>query len=142
MVGFVVFAGIGAAQYVATSLGMGMVLGIEGKVDHVTIPEAAWGPGIAAGLIAALLYLARSLWWDPLAGRVAAAVVVVVLLVIGSVMFDDFYYRTFGALGWAKSSALSAAQSMGTYAFVGVVIASSFATARVRRDRGVKSNAT
>ena len=141
LVGFVVFAGIGATQYVATSLGMGMVLDIEGNVGHVMIPEAAWGPGIAAGLIAFLLYLARSLWWDSLVGRVSAAVVVVVLLVIGNVMFDDFYYRTFGAQGWAKSSALNAAQSMGTYAFVGVVIASTFVTARRRRRHGVKSNA-
>jgi uncharacterized membrane protein len=101
---------------------------------------SAWVPGLSVGLIAALLYTARSIWWDSLASRLSSAVVVVVLLTIGNVMFGD-YYGTFGTLGWPISVALSAAQSMGTYAFVGVAIASSFVPARVRRDHGVESNA-
>jgi hypothetical protein len=137
--GFAAFVGIGAAQYVATGLNLGTVVGIDGNPARAIAPVSAWAPGLSVGLIAALLYTARSIWWDPLASRLSSAVIVVILLTIGNVIFGD-YFGTFGTLSWPMSVALSAAQSMGTYAFVGVVVASSLVPARVRRDRGVESN--
>jgi glucan phosphoethanolaminetransferase (alkaline phosphatase superfamily) len=104
--GFAAFAGIGAAQYVATGLNLGAVIGINGNPARAIAPVSPWAPGLSVGLIAALLYTVRSIWWDSLASRLSSAVVVVVLLTIGNVMFGD-YYGTFGTLGWPMSVALS-----------------------------------
>lgn len=122
--GLVVAVGLGVAMLVSTGLNLGLVLGIDGVARSVTSSLPAIVPGLLVTAVAALLYASRDIWWVPRVGRVTAALIVLLVILVGSLQFDDFYLRNIGVVPWWDIVAIASSQSILSYAFLGIVIAS------------------
>lgn len=137
--GIIVAIGFGTATLVGAALNGGMVLGVDGLARPVVSSAPALAPGAFVAVTAALLYAARELWWAPLLGRMAAGVIVFVVIVAGNLQFDHEYFRSIGVLPWWEMVVRAASQSMLSYAFLGVVIASLATVALSARARSCRT---
>jgi hypothetical protein len=133
MTGLIVSAGFGITTMVATGLNMGTRIALDGTVQAVFEPLAAYPVGVVAIAFAAFLYLARELWWASLVARSCAVLVGVLTTVAGSVLFSPTYLSEIGRHPWYLAIPVSASQTMALYAFVGIGVASVISSLAGRR---------
>ena len=129
----VIAGGFGIAILIATGLNMGLVLGIDGRAQSVSSSAPAVVPALVVCAAAALLFASQEIWWAPVAGRITAGAITVAVIVVGSLQYDEQYYRNIGVVPWWEIVVIASSQSMLSYAFVGMVIATLVIKAGARR---------
>lgn len=134
--GILIFAGIAVAQSLITGLAVGVIVKPWGDPRFIS-PVAGWWVGLALAVVAALLALARELWWAPVAARVTAVIVTLLLAGVGVAFFFPEYFRSIGTdtLPPLVELLISGSQSTAVYVFAGAGLATAFLDARRRARR-------